>query len=243
VNLSQLLHQGGIFMIPLLLGSIVTLAICMERGYYFASLERGGVDFLQKLQDMLSKGNRAGAIEWLKGLNGPVPSSALAALQNWSMGRQALEDAVVARSRVEAPRLYRYLKILETTVTASPLIGLLGTITGMMGVFRAVSAKLANSPNADTSHILAGIGEALVATATGILLAVVALLAHNFFQSLAESQLESAERVSDQLLLAHTQESLRIPAMAIPAAVAPGPAEVAPAPAAAVPTATMETME
>jgi len=214
LSLSQLLNQGGIFMLPLLLGSIVTLGICIERGLYFGSLERGGVKFLQQLQELLSKGNRAGAIEWLKGLQGPVPTTALAALQNWSSGRQALEDAVVARSRVESPRLYRYLNVLETTVTASPLIGLLGTITGMMGVFHAVSAKLANSPQADTSHILAGIGEALVATATGILLAVIALLAHNFFQSMAESQLEAAERVGDQLLFAHTQEAQRIPPMA-----------------------------
>jgi len=207
VSLSALLHQGGVFMFPLLLGSILTVAICIERGFYFASLERGGVNFLQRLQDLLSKGDRAAAIEWLRGLHGPVPGTAQAALQNWSAPRQTLEDAVVARSRVESPRLYRYLNILETTVTASPLIGLLGTITGMMGVFRAVSAKMANSPNADTSHILAGIGEALVATATGILLAVVALLAHNFFQSLAESQLEASERVGDQLLLAHSQEA------------------------------------
>ncbi|MBS2034152.1 MotA/TolQ/ExbB proton channel family protein [bacterium] len=207
MSLSALLHQGGVFMFPLLLGSILTVAICIERGFYFASLERGGVGFLQHLQDLLSKGDRAAAIEWLKGRNGPVPGTALAALQNWTAGRQTLEDAVVARSRVESPRLYRYLNVLETTVTASPLIGLLGTITGMMGVFRAVSAKMANTPNADTSHILAGIGEALVATATGILLAVVSLLAHNFFQALAESQLEASERVGDQLLLAHSQEA------------------------------------
>ena len=214
MSLSQLLHQGGIFMLPLLLGSVLMVGICIERALFFSTLERGGVKFLAHLQELLSKGNRAGAIEWLKGLQGPVPTTALAALQNWAYGRQALEDAVVARSRVESPRLYRYLNVLETTVTASPLIGLLGTITGMMSVFRAVSAKLANSPNADTSHILAGIGEALVATATGILLAVVALIAHNFFQSLAESQLEAAERVGDQLLLAHAQESQKIPSMA-----------------------------
>ena len=213
MSLSALLHQGGVFMFPLLLGSILTVAICIERGFYFASLERGGVNFLQRLQDLLSKGDRAAAIEWLRGLHGPVPGTAQAALQNWSAPRQTLEDAVVARSRVESPRLYRYLNILETTVTASPLIGLLGTITGMMGVFRAVSAKMANSPNADTSHILAGIGEALVATATGILLAVVALQAHNFFQSLAESQLEASERVGDQLLLAHSQEAQAVAAV------------------------------
>lgn len=193
-------------MVPLIFGSVVTVGVCLERAFFFSSLERGGVGFLQKLQELLTQGKREDAIGWLKGLHGPVPATAMAALQHWGQGRQAVEDAVSVRSRYESPLLFRYLNVLETTVTASPLIGLLGTITGMMGVFRAVSAKMANNPNADTSHILAGIGEALVATATGILLAVVALVAHNIFQSMAESQLDAAERVGDSLLLAHTQE-------------------------------------
>lgn len=207
MSLIELLQQGGIFMWPLLLGSIVTVGICIERLLFFATLERGGPSFLAQLQELLNKGNRAGAIEWLNGLKGPVPGTALAALKNWGSGRQAVEDAVVARTRQEQPSLFRYLPVLETTVTASPLIGLLGTITGMMGVFRAVSAKMANNPNADTSTILAGIGEALIATATGILLAVLALLAHNAFQAMGEAQMEAAERVGDQLLMAHNQDN------------------------------------
>ena len=207
MNLFELMQQGGIFMWPLLLGSILTVGVCLERAMYFATLERGGPSFLQQLQELLNKGDRAGAIEWLRSLKGPVPATALAALQNWGGSRQAVEDAVVSRTRSESPQLFRYLNLLETTVTASPLIGLLGTITGMMGVFRAVAAKMANNPNADTSGILAGIGEALIATATGILLAVLALLAHNLFQALAEGQMEAAERVGDQLLLAHNQEA------------------------------------
>ena len=207
MNLVHLLQQGGIFMIPLLLGSVLTIGLCIERTLYFSGLQRGGVDFLARLQELLNQGKRAEAVEWLRKLHGPVPATAMAVLQNWNAGRQAMEDAASTRSRVEQPSLYRYLNVLETTVTASPLIGLLGTITGMMGVFRAVSVKMASGPNADTTQILAGIGEALVATATGILLAVVALLAHNTFQAMAERNLEEAELVGDQLLLAHTQEN------------------------------------
>lgn len=206
MSLFEILHQGGIFMWPLLLGSILMVGVCLERAFFFAGLERGGPGFLQTLQELLNKGDRAGAIEWLRSLKGPVPATALAALQNWGSGRQVVEDAIVSRTRAESGPLFRYLNVLETTVTASPLIGLLGTITGMMGVFRAVAAKMASSPHADTSGILAGIGEALIATATGILLAVLSLLAHNFFQALAEGQMEAAERVGDQLLMAHHQE-------------------------------------
>ena len=100
MSLGQLLQQGGIFMIPLLLGSIITIAICIERCLFFYSLERGGVEFLRRLQELLSKGDRAGAIEWLRGLQGPVPSTALAAIQHWTGGRGDLEDPVVARTRM-----------------------------------------------------------------------------------------------------------------------------------------------
>lgn len=203
MTLIQLLEQGGIFMIPLLLGSLLTVAVCVERAVYFASLQAGSTGFLQRLQALVSQGSLSEAGQWLRGLRGPVPTVALAAIDNWSGPRQTVEDHVVARIRTETPTLFRYLNLLETVVTASPLIGLLGTITGMMGVFRAVSLKMASNPNADTGGILAGIGEALIATACGICLAVFSLLAHNFFQAMAERQLEAAERVADGLLLAH----------------------------------------
>ena len=129
----------------------------------------------------------------------------LTGVNNWEQGDQLLEDAVAAQSQVEYNELHSQLSLLETIVTASPLVGLLGTITGMMGVFRSVAQKLAESPQADTSGILAGIGEALIATATGILVAVFCLLCHNFFQAMAERQMNSTQRAVNELTLLRHQ--------------------------------------
>lgn len=201
MTLGDLFRQGGVFMIPLLAASVLAVAVFLERLLYFMRLEGGKEGFQQRLGDLIRAGRRAEAITWLQSLRGPVPGTALAALQNWDRGRGAVESAMASRARVEGGRLHRFLNILETTVTASPLIGLLGTITGMMGVFRQVSERLGNNPQADTSGILAGIGEALIATATGIMVAVVCLVIHNLFQAWAESQMDAAEATAENILL------------------------------------------
>ncbi len=194
-------------MVPLLILSVLSSAVALERALYFANLEWGGAAFQQRLLTLLREGKPSEAASWLGSKRGAVATTALAAVQRWGRSRQSLESALVTQSHREQGQLQRFLGILETTVTASPLIGLLGTITGMMGVFRAVSFKLSQNPQADTSSILAGIGEALVATAAGILIAVVSLVVHNFFQRLAEQQMDQAQDVANQLLDLHSETS------------------------------------
>ena len=200
MNLLHFAQQGGIFMVPLVFLSLLSMAVGLERLIYFANLNWGGEAFRTRLAGLLREGKEAEAIAWLQGMRGAVAGTALAAVKRWKRGRASVENAMVAQSHRDQAALFRFLVILETTVTASPLIGLLGTITGMMGVFRAVSAKIAENPQADTSSILAGIGEALVATAAGILIAVVSLFIHNFFQRLAERQMDEAQDVANELV-------------------------------------------
>ena len=77
----------------------------------------------------------------------------------------------------------------------------------MMGVFRSVAQKLSSDPHANTTGITAGIGEALIATATGILVAVLALIIHNICQSMAESRMTEAEQTAESIRLAHAKQS------------------------------------
>ena len=203
----DLIEQGGFAMIPLILGSVAAFGIGMVRLVYFLRLERGGPAFRQRLLELLKTSKPGEALDWLQDKQGIVPATARAAAERWTADGTIVQQAMESRARLEARELYRYLPFLETTVTAAPLVGLLGTITGMMSVFRTVAGKLANDPHANTSGITAGIGEALIATATGILVAVIALFIHNSFQSWAEAHLDEAERVADELKLAHYQKS------------------------------------
>lgn len=197
MNLGTLIQEGGVFMLPLLALSVVALAIVFERALYFANLEWGGEGFRRQLAQLIGSGKRDEALAWLSRMRGPVAGTAVAGLSRWSKGRQAVENAMTSQAHREQGALMRFLSVLETTITASPLIGLLGTITGMMGVFRAVSEKMSTNPQADTTGILAGIGEALIATATGILVAVVCLFFHAIFQRLAERQMDATQDVAN----------------------------------------------
>lgn len=200
MNVLKLVSQGGLAMMPLLVLSVIALAIVLERTLFFASLEWGGRDFRLRLREYVRQRRLSECVLWLTGLRGAVVGVAQAGLQHWERGPESMENAMAAQAQVETMALHRYLVMLETTITASPLIGLLGTITGMMGVFRSVSEKISANPQADTSNILAGIGEALVATATGILVAVFCLFVHNLFQRLAERQMEESQVLANQLL-------------------------------------------
>lgn len=194
--LKSLITQGGVFVLPLLLASVVVVAIAIERVVYFLGLEPGGDVFRDRLRGFIRGGDLAGAATWLKSLRGPVPVTALAAIETWDQGQEAAEAAMATRARLEGPKLRKFLGFLDTTYSGAPLIGLLGTIVGMMSTFRVVAQHLAKDPNADTSSVTAGIGEALITTATGIAVAVLCLVFHNIFQSWADARMDAAEVVA-----------------------------------------------
>lgn len=198
--MSELFHQGGIVMIPLLLGSILAGMVIVERFLRLVGCQRGGNAFRAWLCDLLARGESSQVLDGLKGQKGPVAEVAAAAARSWARSDAALEAAMTAAARRSVPPLERHLTVLETAVTAAPLVGLLGTITGMMGVFRVVALRLAHDPGADTSHVTAGIGEALVATAFGILIAVVALLFFNAYRSFIDSLMDEAELLASELM-------------------------------------------
>lgn len=190
----EILKQGGVVMIPLIFGSVVTVAVILERFFTLVQCERGGAKF------------RAGLAEAVRTRTvpstgtGPVTAVTKAAIDNWDKPTPVLETAMAGAARRQVPMLERNMSVLESAVTAAPLVGLLGTITGMMGVFRVVAQRLAHDPSADTSHITAGIGEALVATAFGILIAVFAIIAYNAYRSWADGLMDESELVAADLL-------------------------------------------
>lgn len=202
----QTLAEGGVFMIPLILGSAVAVGIAMERAMMFARFSATGPAFRKELGRLLETGDLPGAKVLAQG-EGPARACALAAIDHWDRKEEVVEAAMSAQAKEYEPLLGKFLGVLETIVTAAPLIGLMGTITGMMGVFRTVAAKLANDPHANTTGITAGIGEALVATATGIFVAVLALFIHNTFQGLAERRMSEAEQTAEAIRLAYAKKA------------------------------------
>lgn len=202
----SVIEQGGVFMWPLLLGSALALGLGAERALYFFGLVSAKSEFREQLAKLLATDDLSAATTLCQG-NGPGRACASAAVEHWDYDLEVVEAAMSAQAKEHEPQLNRFLGVLETIVTAAPLIGLLGTITGMMGVFRTVALKLSNDPHANTTGVTAGIGEALIATATGILVAVLALVIHNFFQGMAEARMTEAEQVAETVRFAHAKKN------------------------------------
>jgi len=111
--------------------------------------------------------------------------------------------AMEAAAQAEVSILKRQLTILDTIITLAPLLGLLGTITGMISSFGIMSKAGIGQPHAVTG----GVAEALIATATGLLIAIVTLIPYNYFTSRVEREIEEIEHYASRLeLLLHSKE-------------------------------------
>ena len=179
-TLLTLMYQGGWVMWALLIFSIVALAVAVERSI---ALKKAGTDldaYLSKLQSTLLKQRSIGdALEATEATPGVVARVAETGLRRFSRSPAQLEKALERRAQSEVRRLDRRLKILATTATTAPLLGFLGTVTGMMGSFEI----LADFGTSNPGLVANGIKEALTTTAAGLVVAVPAQLAYSSLSS------------------------------------------------------------
>lgn len=174
-NILVFFEKGGPVMYLLLLSSIAVMAIGIERLNFYNYAKRGGENFLSALNDKLKNSSVEEVIKFCheeKSSAGQVAFAGLVAKSRGENVELALENAYSD----EAMKLRARLNYLSMFVTLSPLLGLLGTISGMIESFNIFNLQ-AGQPLAITG----GIGEALVATAAGLCVAVFALLLHTYF--------------------------------------------------------------
>lgn len=209
-QLIKLFQSGGIMMYPLFLASVFAVAVILERFWTLFSISSSGKKAMPEIEPLIKAQRWDEAMRILELQTGPVSKTLIAGLGERKKGKEGMELAMEEAARESFPLLRRYLPVLDTVITAAPLLGLLGTITGLMGVFRVVADKLSRNPHADTSGITGGIAESLIATATGISIAVVALVFYNFFTSLTESIIAETEKQATHLIRLVTHSSAGI---------------------------------
>lgn len=170
----ELLSRGGPVMWPLSALSVFALAVAIERAWVMARFSwrlRRGRARLEAVRTALGEGDRERA-ELAARTAGPAGECFAEALAD---GDLPLEDAaqIAAEKRVRA--LKRRLPVLDTTITLAPLLGILGTVTGIISSFHLISGGGAGDPAA----VSGGIAEALLTTAAGLVISIVALLPYN----------------------------------------------------------------
>ena len=170
----DLITRGGFFIYPLLFCSVLALAIILERAYHFYRARIDVDGFMDRIRPMLLDGRVTEAMEVASALPGPVARVALLA-----MDRACGEDRIVAEGSREIRRLEANLRGLSIIAGVSPLLGLLGTVTGMIRAFMGIE-KLGGK--VDVSILAGGIWEAMLTTAVGLTIAIPAMVAYHLFE-------------------------------------------------------------
>jgi len=178
MNLLDLFLKGGIFMYPILFCSILAFVIVIER---FLVLRKSAIDagqFMLKLRSVLQRGNVMEAINFCSRTNAPLANILKKGLTKYPEGHDRVREAIDNAGKEETFKLEHRLGILASISGIAPLLGFLGTVMGMIEAFRTIE-QLGGAVN--PGDLAGGIWEALVTTAFGLLVGIIAFGFYNYF--------------------------------------------------------------
>lgn len=175
----DLFFKGGFAMYPLLALSVVTVAIAIERVIYLRRARTDASEFMGVIHDLLSRNALDEAYKHCESTSGPISGIIQSGLKNQRRGRQEVIRAIEDAGALEVAKLEKGILVLQTISKIAPLIGLFGTVTGMIRSFQAMGGAGGENPR----MVAAGIAEALVATAGGLVVAIPAYFLSFYFMN------------------------------------------------------------
>ena len=189
-DLIGIVIKGGPVMLPLLACSIIALAVVIERFLFWRRI--GARAIAEETLSLADRRDFAPAVELGRNADSPLVRVLASGLAHRN---PSVTKALEVAAQKEVPVLKQRLTILDTIITLAPLLGLLGTVTGMIGSFGIMSQVGIGQPHAVTG----GVAEALIATATGLLIAILTLVPYNYFSNRAEREMEEIEYYASRL--------------------------------------------
>ena len=191
--------RGGPLMYPILFCSIIGWAIFMERFFAYFQIRRDMVKLRSRVADLVTENSSDDALELCTQGKSPLARILQVVLKNRGASRSHLKSLAEEVGEREAVSLQRYLGLLATIANVSPLLGLLGTVLGMINAFNVIAAEGVGTP----ATLGGGISEALITTAAGLSVAVPMLLVHRYLSARADRltlELEEATmKIVDQV--------------------------------------------
>ena len=208
-ELVDVFQRGGPLMWPILLASVVALAVAIERGLVLRRSKVIPETTVRQVLQLVAENKITESREVCRHDGGAFARIARAGLDWWEHGPEAVREAIEDAGRREAPRLMRALGVVGTVASISPLLGLLGTVVGMIQVFATISVT---GPG-QGQGLSAGISEALLTTAFGLSVAIPALIIYNMLTSRAERLILDIEGACHDMLRHHPVELQRTETM------------------------------
>ncbi|UCC68685.1 MAG: MotA/TolQ/ExbB proton channel family protein [Armatimonadota bacterium] len=188
------LAQGGPVMVPLAVCSLLAATVIIERYLALRKADRGGEELIATIRRAYRSGDGAEGLSRCEQIGGPVANVLAAGLRAHLLEvptAEAMEERALADQRM----LNRRLVVLDTIVTLAPLLGLLGTVLGMIRAFGIISVSGTSHP----AGITGGVAEALIATATGLGIAIITLIGYNWCRDKVRQVTEEIELRATQL--------------------------------------------
>jgi biopolymer transport protein ExbB len=204
----EIIIAGGPVMWPIVLCSVIAAAIMLERLWTLQRkrvIPRELTDRIWKLVETRTLNERH--IEALA-RNSPLGRVLAAGLANRNQGREIMKEVIEDTGRHVVHELERFLNPLGTIAAITPLLGLLGTVTGMIQAFEAITSQGVGDPQV----LSGGIGEALITTAAGLIVAIPSLIGYRYLRGLVDFLVVEMEKEAMKLVQAFDRMSARTPA-------------------------------
>ncbi len=200
MGIGKLFADGGLVMWPLLGFSVLALALIIERSRFWLRINQRQNRVVRDVLNLYRADNVVGTVDKLrKNVDLPIARIFLSALELEEPTPEEFRLALESEAQAEIPQLKRFNTIFDTIISLSPLLGLLGTVLGLITSF--ASLNLGNVGGTQTIGVTSGISEALVSTATGLIVAIFTLLFANMFRGLYQRQMALIQEYGGQLEL------------------------------------------
>jgi len=179
-DLIAFISKGGILVIPILLCSVIALAIFVERLIRFTLMKSRGAGLAEKVAALLKEGNEQKALDLAQNSKSPMGRVLVQAMAVKDMDREMLETVIINATDEEVRNLSSYVQALATIGNIAPILGLLGTVIGMIKAFMVIQ-QMGGKVNA--AVLAGGIWEAMLTTALGLAVALPTMVAHSYLIS------------------------------------------------------------
>lgn len=200
INVGQLLIAGGPIMIPIVLCSVIAFGIVLSKLIYFGSLQTDTYKLKSRIFDLLKDNRIEEALGVCKANKSPVAKILKAGILKSGESKETIREAMEDVSLFEIPKLEKRFTALSTIAHVTPLLGLLGTVTGMTGSFHTIQARASTMNPVTPADLAGGIWEALLTTVAGLIVAIPTFVAYNYLLSRVNAFVLEMERAATELL-------------------------------------------
>jgi biopolymer transport protein ExbB len=201
MNFIKIFNDGGIVMYPLLFSSILVVTLAIERLYFWSKIGNKQKQLIRTVLDLYQNQSPLVIDRLQRERDLPIARIFMAAISLKDPTPEAFRLAMENEAHAEIPILRRFINVFDAIISLAPLLGLLGTVTGLITSF--ASLKIGQAGGSSSSNVVGGISEALVSTASGVIVAILASICANLFRGLYQRQLSQIHEATGQLELIH----------------------------------------